>query len=1011
MKRITTLLALLSLSFGMAQAQNVFFAGQYGDTAKILKNNTLIYSISDTIGIHVAAMHVANDSTVFTAGHSFSTAFSQGRVWQNDACIFVGDTNTSITKMLFNGNDWIAAGGNIVWQNGTMLHSYFIDSAAVCNIYALAIDTMTGDIYAGGSASNPAVHASIWKNDALFWQDSSWSCINDMQFDGENLFAAGFRYDNGTIHGIIWQNDSIVFQLEEADFKAVAIYENLYWAGIIGDNVYVWQDGEVLYSHPNSTSINALCVNEYGVYYAGTTDGVATIWKDGEILYQPEDCWVINALCVMPAPLPPPTFTITVEADNTDWGTVSGGGEYHLGDTATAFASPNPGYEFLFWNDSITDNPIDVIVLSDSTFKAYFGLVEYLIETAVTPEGSGIVTGGGTYHYGDTVELMATANPGFEFISWIDSVTDNPRTVIVTESQICTAVFGFNQCLIQTEVRPEGAGSVDGGGLYDYGSIVLLTAHNNPGYDFARWDDGVTDNPRSILVEGNATYIAEFNVLEYEITTLCDPENGGTVTGGGIYHFGDTAVLNVTANVGFGFVRWNDGNTDNPRTVVVRENHSYTAVFGIQQCQIETSVTPEGAGTVIGGGLYDYGSTILLAANNNPGYVFDQWSDQVTDNPRSVFVESDSTFTAIFTPLAYEITTSSSPEGSGTVTGGGTYHYGDTAILTATPHPDFTFVCWSDGNASNPRSVIVTKDADFTAMFYLNGPENFTVTALANDSLLGTVEGSGSYPAGALIPISATPNDNAYFKNWDDGIIDNPRFVEVTQDTTFTAIFVEKEIYYTVTVKSENPLMGMVYGGGMYITNTVVNIGATPNSGFRFTRWQDGNTDNPRLVTVTADTVYTAFFEIKPTQHYTISVYFDENQGFVMGAGTYEEGATATLAAIPNDGHLFTKWSDENTENPRKIVVDQDLFLAAFFSTNDVDEYGNIVSKPYPNPADQYIRIDGAMEGSEISIFNAKGLLVKTLTLNGDTIIPIGDLTTGLYLLRMGSLNFKFMKH
>ena len=129
-----------------------------------------------------------------------------------------------------------------------------------------------------------------------------------------------------------------------------------------------------------------------------------------------------------------------------------------------------------------------------------------------------------------------------------------------------------------------------------------------------------------------------------------------------------------------------------------------------------------------------------------------------------------------------------------------------------------------------------------------------------------------------------------------------------------------------------------------------------------------------------------------------------------MGAGTYEEGSIATLAAIPADGFEFIRWSDDSTENPRQIVVDQDLVMAVFFHANDVNENGNVFSRPYPNPADDFIRIDGLEEGSEISIINSQGVLVKTLTLSGDVQIPIDDLSTGLYLLRIGRQSFKFMK-
>jgi hypothetical protein len=238
----------------------------------------------------------------------------------------------------------------------------------------------------------------------------------------------------------------------------------------------------------------------------------------------------------------------------------------------------------------------------------------------------------------------------------------------------------------------------------------------------------------------------------------------------------------------------------------------------------------------------------------------------------------------------------------------------------------------------------------------------------------------------------------------------NPRLITVTQDTTLTALFAEMDIYYSIEVKSDNLLMGSAYGSGEYPANTVISIGAIPNNGFLFARWQDGNTDNPRTVTVTENAIYTASFEIKPVQTYSITVYYEETQGFVLGAGEYQEGSLATLAAIPADGYKFIKWSDNNSDNPREIVVTQDLVLAAFFNTTGVEEYDGLTIRLYPNPANDKIHIEGLEKEAEITLFNAQGVLVKTITLSGDADIAIGDLAPGLYFMRLGTRSVKFMK-
>ena len=499
-------------------------------------------------------------------------------------------------------------------------------------------------------------------------------------------------------------------------------------------------------------------------------------------------------------------------------------------------------------------------------------------------------------------------------------------------------------------------------------------------------------------------------LTQYTITVTSDHPGWGNVTGGGTFYYGDTIEIAATAYLGFEYVSWNDGNTDNPRTIIVMESQEYTAHFRIQQCLIKTDVTPAGSGTVNGGGTYDYGTTIHLIAHNSPGYTFSEWDDGVITNPRSVFVEGDATFTAVFTPLQYEISTICNPENGGTVSGAGIYEYGSTAILKATPNEDFIFLCWNDGSVSNPRNVTVTQNATYTALFHYNGTPTYTITVESSNPLYGTVTGGGEYPEGTIIEISATPALNAYFVGWDDGNTDNPRNVVVTQNMTFIAKF-EFISNYTIIVVSENPLMGSVYGGGNYAANSTVTIGATPNSGFLFAGWQDGNMDNPRNITVTGNATYSASFTQTPVQSYTVTVYYDETQGYVLGAGTYVEGSIATLVAIPNDEYRFSKWSDGNTDNHREILVDHDIILAAFFDGTGVDENHGVNMTVYPDPANDHIRIEGLEAKSEIGIYNMMGMCVKSLTLNGDDEIQVGDLAAGIYLIRINdSHSVKFVK-
>ena len=1090
------------MAMGMAQAQDVYFCGNGNNIGKIWKNDTLIYSISDTAMVMLTDMKVANDSTIYSAGYNYSNF--RGHVWLNDSVLFMTDTPTFIERMMLNDNGWTAVGENKVWQNGEILYEYSIDSNTVCNLNALALDDLTGDIYAGGSIVTPGVYACVWKNDTILWQCAGWSEINDLYFDGDNLYAAGFVYGAESIDGVVWQNDSIIFQIEGGDITEITAYNgSLYWAGVsVSDNMaYIWQDGEVLYSHADA-NITALYVNEYGVFYAGIDDDIATVWKDGEVLYEPEDCESITAIAVLPTETPQPgpepkllPWFDGFESDSTwaDWTILDFDGNTAIGwernddeaatddysarhlavdniqegwlitpplylhpysDSAwmsfkTMEVNPNnytssqlmistTGTELSdfteIWSQENPSNTWDSIHIDlteyqgDTIYLAFkysghhghdWYLDDINVEEALTlftitvePDstGWGTTTGSGSYPYGETVTIEAIPNTGHTFLTWSDGNMNNPRTIVVTQDSTFIAHFGTLQYTIEVVADHPEWGTVTGGGTYYYGDTIQISATPNTGFAFDGWDDGITDNPRTVIVAQDSLFTAMFSTLQHTITVVSDHPAWGSVAGGGTYYYGDTIQISATANLGFQFNGWDDGNNDNPREVIVEEDITFTAHFGIQQCLIKTEVTPDGAGSVNGGGTYDYGTTIHLTAHSNTGYVYSMWDDGVMDNPRSVFVEGNATYTAVFTPLQYEITTECDPVEGGSVTGAGTYDYGSTAVLTATPNNNYIFLCWSDGIASNPRNVTVTGNANYKALFHLNGTPQYTINVLANDPELGTVTGSGTYPEGTTIDISATPNTGAYFTGWDDGNTDNPRSVTVTQDMTFTAIFTEVQTF-TITVRPEYPLLGSTYGSGTYPVNTVINIGATPNPNFYFSGWQDGNMDNPRSITVTEDAEYIASFSQDPVQTYTVTVYYDENQGFILGAGSYMAGATASIAAIAADGFVFKKWNDDTTDNPKVVVVDHDIFLAAFFESNDVTESGFDHLRLYPNPANDKIHIEGFEGEHEIFIYNTIGSLVKTATITDSQEIGIGDLPAGLYLVRIDQLRaFRFIK-
>ncbi len=123
------------------------------------------------------------------------------------------------------------------------------------------------------------------------------------------------------------------------------------------------------------------------------------------------------------------------------------------------------------------------------------------------------------------------------------------------------------------------------------GSVIIMTeptcssptavvyAQPNTGYIFDRWSNGETTNPYSLTLEGDSSLVAYFISEAYTITVMSANNSMGTVSGSGEYEQGAEAILIATPNEGYRFVRWNDGNTDNPRTITVIEDATYIATF------------------------------------------------------------------------------------------------------------------------------------------------------------------------------------------------------------------------------------------------------------------------------------------------------------------------------------------------------------------------------------------------------------------------------------------------
>ena len=75
-----------------------------------------------------------------------------------------------------------------------------------------------------------------------------------------------------------------------------------------------------------------------------------------------------------------------------------------------------------------------------------------------------------------------------------------------------------------------------------------------------------------------------------------------------------------------------------------------------------------------------------------------------------------------------------------------------------------------------------------------------------------------------------------------------------------------------------------------------------------------------------------------------------------------------------------------------------------------LNENDMVLVRLYPNPASDKIHIEGLEGEHEVQIYNAFGLLVKTLSIHGDDEIDRGALSAGLYFRRVDGQVMRLMK-
>lgn len=205
----------------------------------------------------------------------------------------------------------------------------------------------------------------------------------------------------------------------------------------------------------------------------------------------------------------------------------------------------------------------------------------------------------------------------------------------------------------------------------------------------------------------------------------------------------------------------------------------------------------------------------------------------------------------------------------------------------------------------------------------------------------------------------------------------------------------DKQKDVLVTLSCEDKTMGNVYGAGTFKKDSEINISATANKGYRFVSWNDNNIDNPRIITLKYDTLFSAIFE---PETYIIDVNTNDiMMGEVCGKGLYKFNTEAILTAKAFEGYDFIKWNDGNTDNPRTIKVNdrEHIYIAIFAPKYNFEIKEKLTC--YPNPTTGIVNLN--KKAKLVEVINSSDLLVASFI--NKSVIDISELPAGNYTFKV----------
>lgn len=426
------------------------------------------------------------------------------------------------------------------------------------------------------------------------------------------------------------------------------------------------------------------------------------------------------------------------------------------------------------------------------------------------------------------------------------------------------------------------------------------------------------------------------------------------------YNYAEIVNIFATPDPHMEFVGWLGSGVSQSQqqqtTVEMTADRNLTAVFRPKSYNL--TVSTQGQGSVTGGGLHSYGSTVVINAVPANGYAFSHWLGYGPDSNNSnttLTIQQDHAIVGVFNPIPSTLNVSSGIGGSALVVESAPYFFDGNYTINATPAAGYSFTHWSgsssalamlDSNITQLSSVSLKGNASYQANFLL---KTYQLQVSMGEGGQTVSPATGDHLELSMVSVDATPLAGYQFVKWEDpsGILNDPvsasteaNMSKAGGNTSITATF-SKMTYPLVINEGTGGNVSLTPSNGPWEHNGVYDLIAVAQSGYSFLNWSgEQNSTNALLFNINEPTNKVGVVEpIELTANFSKNQYSVQVQstsgGNVTGTGTFTIDDTPTIEAIPQTGWNFSNWTGDlsylvapNAKNSLVNLTAAPLFLS-----------------------------------------------------------------------------------